>query len=123
MRLGRLFLVGIVVILALGVVASARNQFGVSDQNQITFNNPVYVGTTLLPKGDYQVLHTMQGNDHIMVFKQINTRKPIEAKIKCALKPLKAKAPDTRKNFVLGANNEYTLHELTFQGDTATHVF
>lgn len=123
MMMSRLLVVGLIVVLATGIALASRNQYGVSDQNTITFDNPVYVGNTLLPKGEYQVLHTMDGSAHVMVFKQVTGKNAVEAKVPCTLKPLKEKSPDTRKGYVVGDNKQLTLHELTFRGDTATHVF
>jgi hypothetical protein len=103
---------------------AGQNKFGVMDSRQVTFQNPMLVGNVLLPVGEYKVLHTMEGTDHIMVFKQVNTKKtPAEARVKCSLVPLSAKADQTQQIYVLNASNERVLHELVFRGDTAKHVF
>ena len=113
-----------VCVLGTSLLLSARtNQFGVMDTRQITFDSPMRIGDVLLPSGEYQVLHTMDGANHVMVFKQLGTKKPVEAKVNCQLVPLQAKAEQTQKTYVVNASNEKVLRTLTFRGDTAQHVF
>jgi len=111
-------------VLGLCLLASAsENKFGVADSRNITFTEPMRVGDTLLPTGDYQVLHTMEGDRHIMVFKQLNSKRPAEARVQCQLAPLQKRAERTETLYVLNAANERVLHGLIFQGDSAQHVF
>jgi len=65
----------------------------------------------------------MEGSDHIMIFRQLDTRKPVEVRAKCTLVPLGAKATRDEKSYTLNASNERVLHELVFKGDSAGHVF
>ncbi|MBZ5657883.1 MAG: hypothetical protein LAO56_21695 [Acidobacteriia bacterium] len=110
-------------VLMLGVFAVAENQLGISDSYQVSFSEKVRVADTLLPKGNYQIRHVMEGSDHIMVFRQLGTRKPVEVRAKCTLVPLSEKANDDQKIYMLNAANERVLHELIFKGDRAKHVF
>jgi hypothetical protein len=105
------------------ILSAGTNKFGVMDTRQITFDNPMRVGDVVLPSGEYQVLHTMDGDNHIMVFKQLRTSKPAQAKVKCTLVPLAEKASQTQKTYVINAANERVLQTLVFRGDKATHVF
>jgi hypothetical protein len=124
MRFMKVMLVVAVCVLGLSVLASAgQNQFGVADTRQITFDNPMWVGGTLLPSGNYQVLHTMQGDTHIMVFKQQGGKAPVEVSVKCQLVPLPAKAGQTEKIYIFNDKNERVLQALIFRGDTARHQF
>lgn len=119
-------IVTVIAVCVLGtslILSAGPNKYGVMDSRQITFDNPMRVGDVLLPKGEYQVLHTMDGENHIMVFKQLRTSKPAEAKVKCTLVPLATKADQTQKTYVLNAANERVLQTLVFRGDTAQHVF
>jgi hypothetical protein len=65
----------------------------------------------------------MEGADHIMVFRQLGTKKPIEVRVKCTLVPLGAKADKDQKIYVLNAANVRVLQEMVFKGDSAKHVF
>jgi hypothetical protein len=122
----RKFLAGILVLICvcmLGSALLAENQMGIADRYQVSFSQNVRVADTLLPKGDYEIRHVMQGPDHIMVFRQLGTRKPVELRAKCTLVPLSAKATSNEKIFTLNAANEQVLQELVFKGDRAKHVF
>jgi hypothetical protein len=111
-------------ILVLGVVAAAQQSAPlVADTQRVSFHSPIHAGEALLPAGNYEVKHVMEGQNHIMVFRQLGVRKPFEARIKCNLVPLKAKAEQTQKVYVLNAANEPVLQELIFKGDSAAHVF
>ena len=89
----------------------------------MSFSEKVRVADTLLPKGDYEIRHVMEGSDHIMVFRQLGVKKPVEVRAKCTLVPLGAKADRDEKIYVLNAANERVLQELIFKGDQARHVF
>jgi hypothetical protein len=113
----------VICIFMLGVVASAENQMGIAEKYQVTFSEKVRVADTLLPQGNYEIRHVMEGTDHIMVFHQLGTKKPVEVRAKCTLVPLGAKASDDQKIYVLNAANERVLQELIFKGDRSKHVF
>ncbi len=124
MRFMKIMLVLGVCVMTLSLLASAsENQFGVGDARQIKFDSPTWVGGTLLPSGTYQVLHTMQGESHIMVFEQKGGRKPAEVSVKCTLVPLQAKASRDEVTYLLNDKDERVLHALIFRGDKAIHQF
>ncbi len=120
-------LIALVALCVLGaslLLQAGPNSMGVADTRQVKFDSPMRIGTSLLPAGEYKVLHTMEGDNHIMVFKQMNAKQtPVEVRVKCSLVPLAAKADQTQQIFVLNAAKERVLHELIFRGDTAKHVF
>jgi len=103
------------------LVQATDNPMGVANKQTIVFNNPTLVGGTLLPAGQYQVLHQMDGTQHIMVFKGVQGTKG-EAKAKCTLVPLSEKAKQTEQRYTENAKNEHVLQEMTFRGDTAKHI-
>ncbi|HXY52969.1 MAG TPA: hypothetical protein VEI01_26215 [Terriglobales bacterium] len=110
--------------LALGVLATAENnKYGVADVTKITFTAPVRIGDAPLPAGDYEVRHTMEGENHIMVFRQLHVTNPAEAHVKCTLVPLSEKATRTATTYTVNASNEQVVQEIVFRGDTAKHVF
>jgi hypothetical protein len=116
-----ILIAAIVVIGTASVLAATDNAMtGVALKQEITFTAPTLVGGNLLPAGDYKVLHEMQGTDHIMIFKQMNGK--AEAKAKCNLVPLNAKAKTTEQRYTENAKNERVLIEMVFRGDTSKHV-
>jgi len=110
-------------VFMLAAVSAAENQRGIRDSYKVNFTEKVRVADTLLPQGNYEIRHVMEGSNHIMVFRQLGTKKPIEVRAKCTLVPLGAKADRDEKIYVLNAANERILQELVFKGDTAKHVF
>ena len=110
-------------VFVLSSVSAAANQMGIRDVYQVNFPEKVQVAGTLLPQGDYQIRHVMEGPNHIMVFRQLGTRKPIEVRAKCTMISLGAKADRDEKAYVLNAANQRVLLELVFKGDLAKHVF
>ena len=104
-------------------IATAEDKnLGIRDVSRVTFAAPMRVGTVLLPAGDYLVRHTMEGQEHVMVFQAVRGKAP-EAKVKCTLVPLAQKAEHNQTIYQLNAANERVLQELVFRGDTAKHVF
>jgi hypothetical protein len=96
---------------------------GIADKYQVNFSEKVRVADTLLPQGNYEIRHVMEGSEHVMVFRQLGTKKPVEVRAKCTLVPLGAKADKDQKIYVLNAANERVLQELVFKGDRSKHVF
>jgi hypothetical protein len=102
---------------------AGQDQLGIADIYKVSFSEKVWVADTLLPSGNYEIRHVMEGADHIMVFRQVGTKKPVEVRAKCTLVPLTEKALESEKHFELNAANQRVLHELIFKGDKAKHVF
>jgi len=124
MRLVKPLFVISICVLFLGVCAFAgQNQMGISDRYNVNFPEKVIVANTVLPAGNYDIQHVMEGSDHIMVFTQTGVKNPAQVRAKCTLVPLPVKADDTQKIYELNASNQRVLHELIFKGDTAKHVF
>jgi len=113
-------LAALLVIGAATLFAANDSMTGVALKQEIQFTAPTLVGGTLLPTGEYKVLHEMQGTEHIMIFKQMNGK--AEAKAKCNLVPLNEKAKTTEQRYTENAKNERVLLEMTFRGDTSKHV-
>ncbi len=102
------------------VLAATDNPMGVAPKQTLTFSQPTVVGGILLPAGDYTVTHEMQGQTHIMIFKQVDGK--AGARATCTLVPLDAKAQRTEQRYTENAKNQRVLVEMTFRGDTAKHV-
>ncbi|MGA7907257.1 MAG: hypothetical protein WCA16_07600 [Candidatus Sulfotelmatobacter sp.] len=112
----------LVCLLTLSLVATAADKnFGIAEVRHITFNDPVRIANHLLPAGEYVVRHTMQGDEHIMVFKSVRTKN--ETSVKCTLVPLDRKAVQSQTVYRLNAANEKVVEEVIFRGDSAKHVF
>jgi hypothetical protein len=123
MRLLKIITVFIAVVLCVsGVLLAKTGKYGVADVRKVTLTAPTRVGEVLLPQGQYEVRHVMEGDNHLMVFNKIGG-KSVEARVKCNLVPLKQKADHDQVVYTLNAANERVLQTLCFSGDTAEHVF
>jgi phage terminase large subunit GpA-like protein len=111
----------VVALIGTAFAGPKLNKFGVADVAKVNFVAPIRVGETLLPAGDYEVRHTMVGEDHVMIFKQVAGK--AEAKVKCTLIPTKEKAEMSQTIFTVNAKNERVLQKLVFKGDMAEHQF
>jgi len=121
MRVLKFLAVVSVCLLAFGYAAQA-DDLGTHNVNRVTFVAPIRVAGTLLPAGEYVVRHTMEGQDHVMVFQSLNHKHP-DVKAKCQLVQLGNQAEQTRTVYELNAAKERVLQELVFGGDTVKHVF
>jgi hypothetical protein len=111
-------------ILLMCVLAVAEpNKFGIAGTYQVSFAQNVRVADVVLPQGRYEIRHVMEGQEHVMVFRQLGSKNPIEVRAKCTLVALPDRAKNDQKTFVLNAANERVLRELVFKGDRAKHVF
>jgi hypothetical protein len=109
-------------LLVLTLVAMAADKnLGISDLRHIRFQDPVRIGNNLLKAGEYEVRHTMQGEEHIMVFTSQSSKDQV--KVKCHLVPLAQKADQTATTYEVNAASEKVVRELVFRGDSAKHVF
>ncbi|HKT90220.1 MAG TPA: hypothetical protein VJQ59_17375 [Candidatus Sulfotelmatobacter sp.] len=113
--------VGLVACVFVAMAVAGENKLGIREVNHVTFDEAVHIGSAVLPAGEYVVRHTMEGEDHIMVFRQNHSKQ--EFKVKCTLVPLQKKAEKDQRVYEVKANNERVLQELEFRGDTAKHVF
>jgi hypothetical protein len=101
--------------------AAGENKMGIHDVSRVKFDVPVHVGSAVLPAGEYEVRHTMEGQDHIMVFQRLHQKE--QFKVKCTLVALPRKAARDEASYQLKAGDERVLQELVFRGDTSKHVF
>jgi len=113
-------LLAVIAVFACTSLLAKDNSMGIADKQSITFTAPTVVGGTLLPAGQYAVIHQMSGQTHVMVFKQVKGK--AEAKANCNLVPLKTKAERSQQVYTTNAKNERVLQEMTFAGEKATHV-
>ena len=109
-------------VLVVVPLAVAGGDLGIRETGRVNFVAPIRVAGTLLPAGEYIVRHTMEGQEHVMVFQAVNHKVP-DVKVKCQLVQLSKKADQPRTVYQLNAANERVLQELVFAGDTAKHVF
>lgn len=106
-------------LLGLGAMAWAQEGAGFKGTRTVMLSEQAKVGTQLLGAGQYKVTHTMEGTEHIMLFKKGKQ----EYRVKCALKPMDAKATQTQFWFQNEESGPRVLQAIVFQGDTVRHQF
>jgi HJR/Mrr/RecB family endonuclease len=104
------------------IAVASENNLGIRDVERVSFGVPTRIGTALLPAGEYKMRHTMEGQEHVMVFEPVRSSRP-EVKVKCTLVQLDKKSNETSASYDTNAANERVLRELVFRGNTAKHVF
>jgi hypothetical protein len=122
----KLLLVAVLVLIVLtlsGTLLAAGNQYGVADRREISLDHPAWVGGVLLPSGTYEVRHSMEGEDHIMLFRQMNVKRPAEVRVKCTLTAVTKPIERTEIGFRQTTSKEFVLNRLAFKGDRAEHRF
>ena len=123
MQLSKVLMLAMVGVMALAVVAQAGNsKFGVGDVRTVTFSDEFRIGEALLPSGDYEIRHVMDGKDHVMVFHKLSG-KAVAVRVKCSLKPLTEKAVQSQQVFGVKAANERGLVSLVFRGESTQARF
>ena len=105
-------------LLGLGVMLWAQAPAGFKGTRTLSLSEQAKVGVQVLPAGEYKVTHTMEGAEHIMLFKQGKQ----EYRVKCNLEPLNAKADATQAWYEDDASGQRVLQVIVFKGDTVKHV-
>jgi hypothetical protein len=111
----------VLLVFSCTMMMASTNAMGIAEKQTINFTAPTLIGSTVLPAGNYNVTHEMNGQAHIMIFKQIGGTKA-EVRTNCTLVPLKEKAEHTQQLYTINAKDQHVLQQITFQGDKATHV-
>lgn len=108
----------IISMVLLGLTAFAADQgFGVGKTRTIALSSATKVGDAVLPAGEYKVLHLMEGETHLLVFKSNNQEK---ARVKCNMVKLDKKASQTMTELKT-VDNQRVLTGLIFSGDDYRH--
>ena len=123
MQTSKVLVLVVISVLMVAVLASAGDKLGIANYQRVSFSGNVRVGDVVMPQGDYEVKHVMEGENHIMVFNRLGGGKAASFRVKCSLLPLGEKAKATEKKYVLNAANEQVVQEIVFKGHSAKHVF
>src|SRR5579864_7700938 len=87
-------LVCVMVVLELTLAMSAQNRVGKTQR--VTFDEPIKVQGQLIPAGPYTVEHVVEGQKHIMLFKESSGGHQ-EFRFACNMVQLPSKARQTSK--------------------------
>lgn len=109
-------------LLLIATAAMAGNKYGVADHRTVEFHSAVRIAGTLVPAGSYDVRHTMEGSEHIMVFSPVGSHNKPLVRAKCTLVPVDSPVEQTETGIVKNAAGEPVLVRLQFRGDKALHM-
>ncbi len=121
MRFLKVLSVFVCLVAFCSIAAAKENKLGIRDSRRVSFDQPVRVGDAVIPAGDYIVRHTMEADEHIMIFRKEHAKDQI--RVKCTLVALSHKADQDQASYQTNDKNERVLTELVFGGDTSKHVF
>ena|SRR5690242_10254754 len=108
----------VLTVLGLGVMLWAQGGAGFKGNRTVVLSEQTKVGAHVLAAGEYKLTHTMEGAEHIMVFKKGKQ----EYRVQCNLEPLTAKADQTQFWYEPDASGQRTLKVMIFQGDRVRHL-
>lgn len=121
MRFLRVLGIFVFVLAVFSIAGAKENKLGIHEVSSVTFDSPVRIGASLLPAGRYVIRHTMEGEEHVMVFQRDHQKD--QFRVKCTLVGLPHKAIRDEVSYKVNAENERVLQELVFSGDSSKHVF
>jgi hypothetical protein len=105
----------------LGLTLAATAQNGIAKTQRVTFDEAIKIQGKLVPAGHYTLNHVMEGQNHVMVFKQASGERQ-EFRFTCNMVQLPSKAKQTLKVYDTASGSK-VLKAMTFAGDTYEHVF
>ncbi|HEU5450530.1 MAG TPA: hypothetical protein VFU76_01015 [Terriglobales bacterium] len=114
-----ILIAGILLLILLFFVPTAM----AAERYRLTFPEPVWVGSVLLPAGEYDVRHLGKSARHAMEFIQRETRSPARARARCLGVKLVMAMSHTLVGYSLNDRGERVLRRLSFGGESVEHRF
>jgi Protein of unknown function (DUF2911) len=111
-------IVCVMVVLGLTLAANAQNS---EKAQRVTFEEAIKIQGQLVPAGSYTINHVVEGQNHIMVFRQERGAHQ-EFRFNCNMVQLPSKAKQTTRVYDTASGSK-VLKSMTFAGDTYEHVF
>jgi hypothetical protein len=106
--------------------------FTIGKKGEVHFNIQVKAGGVVLKPGMYQVQHTVEGSEHVVIFKEMempagykmgNTLVGKEvARIKCKVEPVTKKVSNTKITLRTNAAGEKEIAEVQVAGEAFKHL-
>ena len=104
----------------------------IGKKGQVHFTQNVKVGTTVLKAGMYEVQHLVEGNNHVVVFKEVSMQAGFKhgntpvgnevARIKCQVEPIKKAVNNTKITLRTNAAGEKEVAEVQVAGEAFKHL-
>ena len=102
-------------------------------KGEVHFTSSVRVGNATLKSGMYQVQHIVEGENHMIVFKEVSMPAGYKmggtwvgkevARVKCKVEPAEKKFSNTKVFLRTKANGEKEIEKIQVAGEKVIHVF
>jgi hypothetical protein len=126
----------VLAVVAFNLPASAQKatpDFTIGKKGEVHFNVPVKAGSVVLEPGMYQVQHAVEGDDHVVTFKEMqmpagyrhgNTpvSKVVAVSLACKIEPAE-KVSNTKVTLRTSAAGAKEIAEVQIAGEAFKHVF
>lgn len=109
------------VMVVLGLTVAVSAQSGIEKTQRATFDEAIKVQGQVVPAGHYTIDHVMEGQKHVMVFKQVGGAHQ-EFRFACNVVQLPSKAKQSTRLYDTATGSK-VLKAMTFAGDNYEHVF
>jgi hypothetical protein len=115
-----------------GQKGKAAEDFTIGKKGEVHFNTQVKAGGVVLKPGMYQVQHTVEGSEHVVIFKEVDMQAgyrmgntPVGkevARIKCKVEPVTKKVNNTKITLRTNAAGEKEIAEVQVAGEAFKHL-
>ncbi|MBZ5511380.1 MAG: hypothetical protein LAN70_09450 [Acidobacteriia bacterium] len=118
-RVTKTLVLVLLVTIAAGAFAADASSPRAGKTWSITFYNSTKVGTTMLPAGTYKAQQLVDGDNHVLVFKDAGNKE--RARVNCTIEQLDNKAAETEYDTTKNDAGEKVLQSVVFGGDRYKH--
>jgi hypothetical protein len=115
-----------------GQKGKPAEDFTIGKKGEVHFNTQVKAGAVVLKPGMYQVQHTVEGSEHVVIFKEVDMQAgyrmgntPVGkevARIKCKVEPVTRKANKTKITLRTNTAGEKEIAEVQVAGEAFKHL-
>ena len=118
-RVPKILVFVLLLTIAAGALAADTSSPRAGKTWSITLYDSTKVGTTMLPRGTYKAQHLVDGDNHVLVFKDEGNKE--KARVNCTIEKLGSKSADTEYYTDKNDAGENVLQSVVFAGDRYKH--
>ena len=125
-------LISLIGAFSLPSYARQRETLRVGKKGEIHLDSPVRAGDALLKPGMFRVQHVVEGEDHVLIFREVSMvagyrmgSTPVGkevARVKCKVEPADKKMSNTKIYLRTNAAGEKEIAEVQVAGENVKHL-
>jgi hypothetical protein len=125
-------LISLIGTFSLSSYAQQRETLRVGKKGEIHLNSPVRAGGALLKPGMYRVQHVVEGEDHVVIFREVSMGAGYRmgstwegkevARVKCKIEPADKQVSKTKIYLRTNAAGEKEIAEVQVAGESVKHL-